>query len=304
MYDIATTCGPVTSRWAILDDPEASSNDRFVALDLLKNANISAGGILPMCQDTGTAIVMAKKGERVFTGVNDEEAISRGIYETYLTDNLRYSQLAPLTMWEEKNIANNLPAQIEIYATEGDVYKFLFMAKGGGSANKSYLYQQTKALLNPQSLMTFLDEKLRTLGTSACPPYHLAVVIGGTSAEYALKVASTLGALSRHAADIGQRPRRAFVIELEQQILQLRNRSASAAVRGKYFCHDVRWCAYRATARRCPVAIPVSGSADRQALGMINADGIFLEQLEHDPAGYLPETTVDDLAEVHVVHII
>ena len=308
MYDIAHYLRPghLAQLRAILNDPEASSNDRFVALDLLKNANISAGGILPMCQDTGTAIVMAKKGERVFTGANDEEAISRGIFETYLTDNLRYSQLAPLTMWDEKNTANNLPAQIEIYATEGDVYKFLFMAKGGGSANKSYLYQETKALLNPQSLMRFLDEKLRTLGTSACPPYHLAVVIGGTSAEYALKVAKYASAryldtlpTSGNALGRGFRD-----TELEQQILQLtQSFGIGAQFGGKYFCHDVRVVRLPRHGASCPVAIAVSCSADRQALGMINADGIFLEQLEHDPAGYLPETTVDDLADEHVVHI-
>ncbi|MFI5956408.1 fumarate hydratase [Cryptosporangium sp. NPDC051539] len=285
----------------ILDDPEASGNDRFVALDLLKNANISAGGVLPMCQDTGTAIVMGKKGERVLTGGGaiDGEAISRGVYDAYTSLNLRYSQLAPLTMWDEKNTGSNLPAQVELYADgKPGEYKFLFMAKGGGSANKSFLYQETKAVLNPTRMMRFLEEKLRSLGTAACPPYHLAIVIGGTSAEYALKTAKyasakyldtlpTSGSLSAH----GFRD-----IELEWQVLELtRQFGIGAQFGGKYFCHDVRVVRLPRHGASCPVAIAVSCSADRQALGKITAEGVFLEQLETDPARYLPETTHDDL---------
>jgi fumarate hydratase class I len=283
---------------SILDDPEASANDRFVALDLLKNANIAAGGILPMCQDTGTAIVMGKRGELVLTGGNDEEAISRGVFETYQTSNLRFSQMAPLTMWDEKNTGNNLPAQIELYATAGDAYKFLFMAKGGGSANKSYLFQETKALLNPASLMRWLDEKLRTLGTAACPPYHLAIVIGGTSAEYALKTAKYASAryldnLPLAGSELGHGFRD---IELEAQVLELtRGFGIGAQFGGKYFCHDVRVIRLPRHGASCPVAIAVSCSADRQALGKITRDGIFLEQLEEDPAQYLPETTDAEL---------
>ncbi|SHN34328.1 fumarate hydratase [Cryptosporangium aurantiacum] len=285
----------------ILDDPEASGNDRFVALDLLKNANISAGGVLPMCQDTGTAIVMGKKGERVLTGGGqiDGEAISRGVYDAYTELNLRYSQLAPLTMWDEKNTGSNLPAQIELYADgKPGEYKFLFMAKGGGSANKSFLYQETKAVLNPTRMMRFLEEKLRSLGTAACPPYHLAIVVGGTSAEYALKTAKyasakyldslpTSGSLAAH----GFRD-----LELEWQVLELtRKFGIGAQFGGKYFCHDVRVVRLPRHGASCPVAIAVSCSADRQALGKITAEGVFLEQLETDPAQYLPETTHDDL---------
>ncbi|GAA0284290.1 fumarate hydratase [Cryptosporangium japonicum] len=285
----------------ILDDPEASGNDRFVALDLLKNANISAGGVLPMCQDTGTAIVMGKKGERVLTGGGqiDGEAISRGVYDAYTELNLRYSQLAPLTMWDEKNTGSNLPAQVELYADgKPNEYKFLFMAKGGGSANKSFLYQETKAVLNPTRMMQFLEEKLRSLGTAACPPYHLAIVVGGTSAEYALKTAKyasakyldslpTEGSMAAH----GFRD-----IELEWQVLELTRRfGIGAQFGGKYFCHDVRVVRLPRHGASCPVAIAVSCSADRQALGKITAEGVFLEQLETDPAQYLPETTHEDL---------
>ncbi len=282
----------------ILDDPEASPNDKFVALDLLKNANIAAGGILPMCQDTGTAIVMGKKGQYVVTGGGDEEAIARGIYETYRTSNLRYSQMAPLDMYREKNTGSNLPAQIEIFATEGDAYKFLFMAKGGGSANKSYLFQETKALLNPESLLAFVAAKLRGLGTAACPPYHLALVVGGTSAEQTLKVAKLasaryLDALPTSGNDHGRGFRD---LELETKILELAQKTGiGAQFGGKYFCHDVRVVRLPRHGASCPVAIAVSCSADRQALGKITKDGVFLEELEHDPAKYLPEPSAKDL---------
>jgi fumarate hydratase class I len=282
----------------ILDDPEASANDRFVALDLLKNANIAAGGVLPMCQDTGTAIVMGKRGELVLTGGDDERAISRGIHETYETSNLRFSQMAPLTMWDEQNTGTNLPAQIELYATPGDAYKLLFMAKGGGSANKSYLYQETKAVLNRSSMLRFLDEKLRTLGTAACPPYHLAVVIGGTSAELALKTAKYASAhyldtLPTEGSELGHGFRD---LELEQDILALtQGFGIGAQFGGKYFCHDVRVVRLPRHGASCPVAVAVSCSADRQALGKITSEGVFLEQLEEDPARFLPEVTEDDL---------
>jgi len=282
----------------ILDDPEASPNDRFVALDLLKNANIAAGGVLPMCQDTGTAIIMGKKGERVWTGGGDEAALARGVQATYDSCNLRYSQMAPLTMYEEKNTGTNLPAQIELYAIDGDAYKFLFMAKGGGSANKSYLYQETKAVLNPKSLLAFLDEKMKSLGTAACPPYHLAIVVGGTSAEYALKTAKLASAryldtlpTTGNAAGRGFRD-----LELEAQVLELSRKSGiGAQFGGKYFCHDVRVVRLPRHGASCPVAIAVSCSADRQALGKITGEGVFIEQLEHDPAKYLPEVTDDHL---------
>ena len=278
----------------ILDDPEASPNDRFVAIDLLQNANIAAGGVLPMCQDTGTAIVMGKKGQYVLTQGDDEAAIARGIYDTYKTQNLRYSQLAALDMYKEKNTGTNLPAQIEIFATDGDAYKFLFMAKGGGSANKSYLYQETKALLNPESLLAFLDSKIRTLGTAACPPYHLAVVIGGTSAEHALKTAKLASAryldtLPTSGNDLGRGFRD---LELEAKVHVLTQKTGiGAQFGGKYFCHDVRVVRLPRHGASCPVAIAVSCSADRQALGKITKDGIFLEALEKDPAKYLPEVT-------------
>jgi fumarate hydratase class I len=289
----------------ILDDPEASENDRFVALELLKNANISAGGVLPSCQDTGTAIVKAKKGERVLTGGGDEAAIARGVFETYQTSNLRYSQMAPLDTYREVNTGSNLPAEIEIAAVDGDTYTFLFMAKGGGSANKSFLFQETKALLNPTSLMAFLDDKLRTLGTAACPPYHLSVVIGGTSAEYALKVAKLASARSLDTLPTeGNELGRGFRdLELEQQVLALTQRfGIGAQFGGKYFCHDVRVVRLPRHGASCPVAIAVSCSADRQALGKITAEGVFLEELEHDPAKYLPETADDDLSR-HVVRV-
>jgi fumarate hydratase class I len=300
MHDIAHLLRPAHLRQlrSILDDPEASPNDRFVASDLLKNACIAAGGVLPMCQDTGTAIVMGKRGQQVLTRGRDEEHIARGVYDAYTTLNLRYSQLAPLTMWDERNTGTNLPAQIELQATDGAEYKFLFMAKGGGSANKSYLYQETKAILNPQRMAAFLDEKLRALGTAACPPYHLAVVVGGTSAELALKTAKyasakyldslpTSGTISAH----GFRD-----VELEQAVLEITRRSGiGAQFGGKYFCHDVRVIRLPRHGASCPVAIAVSCSADRQALGKITREGIFLEQLETDPAQYLPDTTDTEL---------
>mgnify|MGYP006274975819 FL=1 len=287
----------------ILKDPEASANDRFVALDLLKNASIAAGGVLPMCQDTGTAIVKAKKGQFVFTGGGDEEAIARGIYDTYLTSNLRYSQLAPLTMYEERNTNTNLPAEIKIHAVDGDAYKFLFLAKGGGSANKSYLFQETKALLNEKTLLPWLFEKMKTLGTAACPPYHLAVVIGGTSAEFAVETAKLASAryldslpTSGSATGHGFRD-----LDLEAKVLTLAQQTGiGAQFGGKYFCHDVRVIRLPRHGASCPVAMAVSCSADRQALGKITRDGIFLEQLETDPARFLPEVTVEDLHDTVV----
>ncbi|MDB4981991.1 MAG: fumB, partial [Myxococcales bacterium] len=283
---------------AILDDGEASPNDKFVALELLKNANIAAGGILPSCQDTGTAIVMGKKGQQVFTGGGDEEAIARGIFETYQTSNLRYSQLAPLDMYKESNTGSNLPAQIELYATDGDAYKFLFFAKGGGSANKSLLFQETKALLNPASLMKFIEAKLRGLGTAACPPYHLAIVIGGPSAEFCLKTAKLASAryLDTLPAEGNALGRGFRDVALEADVLALAQRTGvGAQFGGKYFCHDVRVVRLPRHGASCPVALALSCSADRQALGNITAEGVFLEQLETDPAKYLPEVTHDDL---------
>jgi fumarate hydratase class I len=283
---------------SILKDPEASDNDRFVALDLLKNAGIAAGGVLPMCQDTGTAIVKAKKGQRVFTGGNDEEAISRGIYNTYLTSNLRYSQLAPLSMFEEVNTDTNLPAEIKIAAVDGDEYKFLFIAKGGGSANKSYLFQESKALLNEKTLLPWLFDKMKTLGTAACPPYHLAIVIGGTSAEFAVETAKLA---STHYLDSlptsGSKAGHAFRdIELEAKVLKLAQQTGiGAQFGGKYFCHDVRVIRLPRHGASCPIAMAVSCSADRQALGKITADGVFLEVLETDPARFLPEVTTNEL---------
>ncbi|HET9953961.1 MAG TPA: fumarate hydratase [Polyangiaceae bacterium] len=296
MRDIAHLLRPghLAQLRKIYDDPEASPNDKFVALELLKNANIAAGFVLPSCQDTGTAIVMGKKGQQIFTGGNDEAAIARGVYDVYQTSNLRYSQLAPLDMYREVNTSTNLPAQIELYACEGDEYRFLFMAKGGGSANKTYLYQETKALLNPQSLLTFLREKLKTLGTAACPPYHLAVVIGGTSAEFALKTAKLASAryldtlpTSGNALGHGFRD-----LELEAQVLKITQESGiGAQFGGKYFCHDVRVVRLPRHGASCPVAIAVSCSADRQAVGKINKHGVFLEALERDPAAYLPDVS-------------
>jgi fumarate hydratase class I len=301
MRDIAHLLRPghLAQLRAILDDEGASPNDHFVALELLKNANIAAGGILPGCQDTGTAIVMGKRGQLVLTGGGDEAAIARGVFDTYAEANLRYSQVAPLDMFEEKNTGNNLPAQIEIYATDGDEYQFLFMAKGGGSANKSLLFQETKALLNPSSLTAFLDQKLRSLGTAACPPYHLAVVIGGTSAELALKTAKLASA--RYLDDLpttGNALGRAFRdLEWEQRVLDIaRATGIGAQFGGKYFCHDARVIRLPRHGASCPVAIAVSCSADRQALGKITRDGVFLEELEHDPARYLPDTTHDEVA--------
>ena len=283
---------------SILKDPEASDNDRFVALDLLKNASIAAGGILPMCQDTGTAIVKAKKGQRVFTGGGDDAAISHGIYNTYQTSNLRYSQLAPLSMFEEVNTDTNLPAEIKIAAVDGDEYKFLFIAKGGGSANKSYLFQETKALLNEKTLLPWLFDKMKTLGTAACPPYHLAIVIGGTSAEFAVETAKLA---STHYLDslptTGSKAGHAFRdIELEAKVLKLAQQTGiGAQFGGKYFCHDVRVIRLPRHGASCPVAMAVSCSADRQALGKITADGVFLEVLETDPARFLPEVTTEQL---------
>ncbi|MBA9003637.1 fumarate hydratase [Thermomonospora cellulosilytica] len=282
----------------ILDDPEASPNDRFVALDLLKNAGIAAGGVLPMCQDTGTAIVMGKRGQHVLTDGRDAEHLSRGVYDAYTRLNLRYSQMAPLTMWDEKNTGNNLPAQIELYAADGDAYKFLFMAKGGGSANKSFLYQETKAVLNPKRMLAFLEEKIRSLGTAACPPYHLAIVVGGTSAEYALKTAKYASAryldtLPTFGSPTGHGFRD---LELEQQVFELTQRlGIGAQFGGKYFCHDVRVIRLPRHGASCPVAIAVSCSADRQAVAKITREGIFLERLETDPARFLPDTTADEL---------
>jgi fumarate hydratase class I len=306
MHDVAHYLRPphLAQLRRILDDPEASNNDRFVALDLLRNANIAAGGVLPMCQDTGTAIVMGKRGQHVLTSGTDEAAISRGVFDAYTRLNLRYSQLAPLTMWDERNTGSNLPAQVELYAdtTPGHEtsYKFLFMAKGGGSANKSFLFQETKAVLNPAGMRRFLDEKLRSLGTAACPPYHLAVVVGGTSAEFALKTAKYASAkyldelpTSGSLAGQGFRDK-----DLEQEILELtRQFGIGAQFGGKYFCHDVRVVRLPRHGASCPVAIAVSCSADRQALGKITADGVFLEQLETDPARYLPDTTDEQLRE-------
>lgn len=302
MHDISHLLRPAHLRQlaSIMDDPEASNNDKFVALDLLKNANIAAGGVLPMCQDTGTAIVMGKRGRHVLTDGNDGEHLARGVYQAYRDLNLRYSQMAPLNMWDEKNTGTNLPAQIELYAEGDDAYKFLFMAKGGGSANKSFLYQETKAVLNPERMMSFLEEKLRALGTAACPPYHLAIVVGGTSAEFALKTAKYASAhyldtLPTTGSDAGHGFRD---LDLEKQVLELtRQFGIGAQFGGKYFCHDVRVVRLPRHGASCPVAIAVSCSADRQMLGKITAEGVFLEQLETEPARYLPETTSQDLGD-------
>lgn len=288
----------------ILDDEEASPNDKFVALDLLKNANIAAGGILPMCQDTGTAIVMGKRGQRVLSEEQDEISLSRGIYNAYTKLNLRYSQLAPLTTWEEKQTGNNLPAQIDLYANTkpgaDTEYKFLFMAKGGGSANKSFLYQETKAILNENSMLRFLDEKLRSLGTAACPPYHLSIVIGGTSAEMALKTAKYgsakyLDTLPTEGAMTGRGFRDT---DLEEKVLELtRNFGIGAQFGGKYFCHDVRVVRLPRHGASMPVAIAVSCSADRQMLAKITEEGVFVEQLETDPARFMPDESHPAVAE-------
>jgi fumarate hydratase class I len=299
MHDIAHRLRPghLSQLRSILDDPEASPNDRYVARDLLKNACVAAGGVLPMCQDTGTAIVMGKRGQHVLTAGGDEEHIARGVYDAYTQLNLRYSQMAPLTMWDEKNTGSNLPAQIELYATDGNAYKFLFMAKGGGSANKSFLYQQTKAVLNPDRMLEFLEEKIRSLGTAACPPYHLAIVVGGTSAEFALKTAKYasaryLDSLPKEGSLLAHGFRD---LELEQQVLELTRRiGIGAQFGGKYFCHDARVIRLPRHGASLPIAIAVSCSADRQALGKITPEGVFLEQLETDPAQYLPEPTEAD----------
>ena len=282
----------------ILDDPEATDNDKFVAYDLLKNANIAAGGILPMCQDTGTAIVMGKKGRRVFTEGNDEAALAEGIWNAYERKNLRYSQLAPLSMFEETNTKTNLPAQIEIFSDGDDAYKFLFMAKGGGSANKTFLYQGTPSLLTHDRLIAFLKEKILTLGTSACPPYHLAIVIGGTSAELNLKTVKL--ASTRYydtLPETGSAAAQAFRDRaLEEEIFALtQNLGVGAQFGGKYFCHDVRVIRLPRHGASLPIGLGVSCSADRQALGKITKDGVFLEELEHDPAKYLPSVATDDL---------
>ena len=305
MHDIAHYLRPAHLQQlaTILADDEASNNDKFVALDLLKNANIAAGGVLPMCQDTGTAIVVGKRGQHVLTDGDDEMAISEGVYDAYTRLNLRYSQMAPVTMWEEKNTGSNLPAQIEMYSDTAvgheTTYKFLFMAKGGGSANKSYLFQETKAILNPDGMLRFLDEKLRGLGTAACPPYHLAIVIGGTSAEYALKTAKYASAKYLDAmptsgdAATGHGFRD---LGLEAQVLELtRQFGIGAQFGGKYFCHDVRVIRLPRHGASLPVAIAVSCSADRQVLGKITAEGVFIEQLETDPARFLPDATHESL---------
>ena len=292
----------------IVNDPESSPNDRFVAIDLLKNANISAGGILPMCQDTGTALVMGKKGQHVLTSEKDEKSISKGVYDAYTTLNLRYSQMAPVTTWEEKNTGNNLPAQVEIYSDSqhASEYNFLFIAKGGGSANKSFLYQETKAVLNPKSFMNWLDEKLRSLGTAACPPYHLAIVIGGTSAEHTLKTAKLASTKYLDALPLKGDPVTGHAfrdIELEEEVLKLtRTLGIGAQFGGKYFCHDVRVVRLPRHGASLPIAIAVSCSADRQAKGKITKDGIFLEKLEREPAHFLPETT-DEHLDDNVVHV-
>jgi fumarate hydratase class I len=282
----------------ILDDPEASDNDRYVAMELLKNANISAAMVLPSCQDTGTAIIMGKKGQYVWTDGDDHESLSRGIAKTYTETNLRYSQLAALDMYDEANTGTNLPAQIEIYAEGGGAYKFLFIAKGGGSANKTFLFQETKALLNRDTLLAFLDQKIRALGTAACPPYHLAVVIGGTSAEFNLKTVKLascryLDSLPTAGSERGHAFRD---LELEDQVMALCQQTGiGAQFGGKYFAHDVRVIRLPRHGASCPVGIGVSCSADRQILGKITADGVFLEQLETNPARYLPEITDDTL---------
>jgi fumarate hydratase class I len=287
---------------AIIDDPEASANDRFVATDLLRNACISAGGILPMCQDTGTAIVIGKRTESVLTGGTDEAALSKGIFEAYQELNLRYSQMAPINFWDERNTGTNLPAQVELYSAPGTEpsYEFLFMAKGGGSANKTFLYQETKALLNPTRLASFLDEKLRSLGTAACPPYHLAIVVGGTSAEFNLKVAKLASAryldnLPTEGSALGHAIRDT---DLESQVLDMtRQFGIGAQFGGKYFCHDVRVIRLPRHGASCPVGIAVSCSADRQAKAKITPKGVFIEQLERDPARYLPEVTDEHLSD-------
>ena len=284
-------------------DPESSPNDRFVALDLLKNANIAAGGILPMCQDTGTAIIMGKKGQRVITSEKDEVTVSRGVFDAFAKLNLRYSQLAPVTMWEEKNTGTNLPAQVEIYSDydHADEYNFLFIAKGGGSANKSFLYQETKAILNPKTFLVWLEDKLRSLGTAACPPYHLAVVIGGTSAEFTTKVGKLASTkyLDTLPTEGSAKTGRAFRdLEMEKAVFELTQKlGIGAQFGGKYFCHDVRVIRLPRHGASLPISIAVSCSADRQAKAKITKDGVFIEKLETDPAHFLPETTDEHLDE-------
>ncbi|MBN9561289.1 MAG: fumarate hydratase [Alphaproteobacteria bacterium] len=289
---------------AILDDPEASSNDRFVALDLLKNANIAAGGVLPMCQDTGTAIVFGKKGQRIWVEGDEEEALAWGVHRTYTETNLRYSQMAPLSMFEEVNTGNNLPVQFDIMAAPGehhaDEFSLAFVAKGGGSANKTFLFQETRAILSPERLLKFIETKIKTLGTSACPPYHLAIVIGGTSAELTLKsvkLASMryLDTLPTTGSKAGHAIRD---LDMERQVLELtRNVGIGAQFGGKYFCHDVRVIRLPRHGASLPVGIGVSCSADRQILAKITQEGVFLEQLETDPAKYLPETTDEHIGD-------
>src|SRR5450432_2648461 len=310
-HDVSHLLRPahLASLRAILDDPEASSNDRFVALDLLKNANIAAGGVLPMCQDTGTAIVFGKKGQRVWVDGDEEEALSWGVHRTYTETNLRYSQMAPLSMFEEVNTGNNLPVQFDIMAATGehhaDEFHLMFVAKGGGSANKSFLFQETRAILSPERLLKFLETKMKTLGTSACPPYHLAIVIGGTSAEATLKtvkLASTkwLDTLPTSGSKAGHAFRD---IEMEQKVLELsRNIGIGAQFGGKYFCHDVRVIRLPRHGASLPVGIGVSCSAYRQIMAKITPDGVFLEQLETDPHKYLPEAT-DDILGGDVVQV-
>jgi fumarate hydratase class I len=284
---------------AILDDPEASANDRFVALQLLKNANVSAGMVLPSCQDTGTAIVIGKKGQDVWTTGDDEAALSEGVWRTFTETNLRYSQMAALSMYDEVNTGDNLPAQIELYADRGDEYRFLFLTKGGGSANKTFLYQETKALLNEKALLAWIDKETRKLGTAACPPYHLAIVIGGMSAEFTLKVVKLASArYLDHLPTSGNGQGRAFRdLELEQQVLEVtRKNGIGAQFGGKYFCHDVRVIRLPRHGASCPVGIGVSCSADRQAKGKITRDGVFLEQLETNPVRFLPEVDEQALA--------
>ena len=283
---------------SILDDPEASQNDRFVALELLRNANVAAGRVLPGCQDTGTAIVIGHKGENVVTGADDAAALSRGVRDAYAERNLRYSQMAPLDMFAEKNTGSNLPAQIELYAEPGGEYELLFIAKGGGSANKTFLYQETRALLNPASLLAFAEEKMRSIGTSACPPYHLALVVGGPSAEFTLK---TVKLASTHYLDnlpvSGNEHGRAFRdLDMERQVFDIcRDIGIGAQFGGKYFAHDVRVVRLPRHGASCPVGLGVSCSADRQALAKITRDGVFLERLEENPARFLPDVTPDDL---------
>jgi fumarate hydratase, class I len=308
-HDVSHLLRPahLASLRAILDDPEASGNDRFVALDLLKNANIAAGGVLPMCQDTGTAIVFGKKGQRVWVDGDEEEALAWGVHRTYTETNLRYSQMAPLTMFDEVNTGNNLPVQFDIMASPGDQhadeFHLMFVAKGGGSANKSFLFQETRAILSPERLLKFLETKMKTLGTSACPPYHLAIVIGGTSAEATLKtvkLASTkwLDTLPTSGSKAGHAFRD---IEMEQKVLELsRDIGIGAQFGGKYFCHDVRVIRLPRHGASLPVGIGVSCSADRQIMAKITPDGVFLEQLETDPAKYLPETIDQHLPDESV----